>query len=592
MFEALFRKEWRQLRMLRRGGFAVALLLPFLLLIARLRSSSPADLSGLVAEGIPFGLALAIWPLLSLMFAVQVFAGEGDFFLLERPVSRRAIWGARLLAVGASTFVVAVVHILVWLALVWWIRPPELDSFGSYRHLPLLAGAFAGIAILAGAAAAPLVRTTMSGLLLGIPLAAAPVAALQLLLDHFRGYAYQGTSCGWFPPVFLLLGFALASYHMECRGEPAGRGKIRRGVLMLVLGALAAPLALMASAPIVQRLGARGAVRNTHAVASSSLPRAMINTNRFTGAAWLVDAESGDRMRFFPSAVLGTDWSDDGASVAVAHTAGRFGRTLSRLRIEIVDGTTGRTTTSIDVEPGPWLGMPTWAGPDLLFGAPVRGEAGLHRIDGLTGAREQLSVPEPFLLRDAAHTDQGLEVLTTDYREAVAISSTYRLDRAAGTLVATSPAMECARPRASPSWRFLACDARGGVFRLLDKVSGDTVLERPRPYSVAWLERDRLAFVAVEGGVSTLSIWEDGKTRPLATFSYRAWLEASPDRTRALVFGSGDHPRSLLERDETVAPLEGRPSGWAGPDRVLLRPAVNDLSVRRPTDNGPGVRVF
>lgn len=133
MFEALFRKEWRQLRMLRRGGFAVALLLPFLLLIARLRSSSPADLSGLVAEGIPFGLALAIWPLLSLMFAVQVFAGEGDFFLLERPVSRRAIWGARLLAVGASTFVVAVVHILVWLALVWWIRPPELDSFGSYR---------------------------------------------------------------------------------------------------------------------------------------------------------------------------------------------------------------------------------------------------------------------------------------------------------------------------------------------------------------------------------------------------------------------------------------------------------------------------
>jgi len=137
MLRALWIKEWTQLRSLRWVGFGLGILFPpFLVTVAEaarrgwipLASMSGYSVRDLFLNALP-GLATALWGLLALMMASQAFAADRsagtESFVLERPVSRSKIWLARLLAGGASTLVLVLAHLAVYLALIQIVAGPS-----------------------------------------------------------------------------------------------------------------------------------------------------------------------------------------------------------------------------------------------------------------------------------------------------------------------------------------------------------------------------------------------------------------------------------------------------------------------------------
>ena len=79
----------------------------------------------------------------------------------------------------------------------------------------------------------------------------------------FGGYVIGHTHLGYGIPLFLLAGYVVGSFWMECRGEPAGRGRLRRGLIVLAAALVAMPAFLAATAPVVMRWDAKLGLGNT-----------------------------------------------------------------------------------------------------------------------------------------------------------------------------------------------------------------------------------------------------------------------------------------------------------------------------------------
>ena len=256
MFRALWRKEWRQLRLLRWSGVGIALLLPPILLsvaeAARrgwtvLGQVSSYTTANVVQELVPMFMALAVWPLLALMTAAHAFAadrGNGtDQFLLQRPVRRSGVWWVRGAAALVSALTIVLGQCVIWL--VWMLpfgQPATLD-LGGMIDLLLVGLIVVTVALLAGTVAAAFVRTPMQAVLLGLLFTAIPLGLGQLLGSLYLGFSIERIPLGFGLPLILLAGYVVAAIRMDCRGEPAGRGRLRRGLSVLAVALVGMPIA-------------------------------------------------------------------------------------------------------------------------------------------------------------------------------------------------------------------------------------------------------------------------------------------------------------------------------------------------------------
>jgi ABC-type transport system involved in multi-copper enzyme maturation permease subunit len=623
MFRSLLAKEWRQLRLLRWSGIGLGLLLPFLLL-ALAGASDRGWISGspthstppvVLGEALPLVLAFGLWPLLALMIAAHALASDRaagtDAFLLERPVSRSRVWLARVLVAVSTTLVIVAAHVAIWWGLSRLVGgPASAVGRAEWLGMMLLAGGVAvGVALTAGVAAGALARTPIQALLLGLVLAAVPVAIGALLCGRvFYGYRIEGLPVGAALPVLLPAGYVLASWVAECRGEPAGRGRTRRGVLVLVVALSAVPLVFAATVPVVLRWDARSGIGNTRFVPAPS-GDVTLALNDWQRAAWLIDTATGRKLRFFPPPVYAAAWSPEGSRLAVLHGAGATGRFLSDPRLEILGPDGGPRRPAIDCRAcrGWWDDGLFWAGDRVVTPGFVNGRESVLIFDPATGDRQVVEIPPPVLRwhllgAPEAPAGHGLYVLqlrsprsrdrVTDSDGTAPGALLRRLDVADASLGTALDLPEpgagrfgAFRSRLSPSGRswFRPGSLDGGTpAAVYDLETGASLTLDAR--EAVWLSGDRLAWTRPVGeGRFDLVVGSPGEGRSVRTFEGKwLWLKASPDRRRLLVTGApgrqvwtcvvGPAGRVVeqVSLDDEWSDTWYNALQWAGPDRLGL----------------------
>jgi len=641
MFRALWWKEWRQLRLLRWSGLGIGLLLPpFLLAVAEAGSRGFSLFGGIssytaatvVQEALPMVMALAVWPLLALMTAAQAFAadraGGTDAFLLQRPVPRSRVWQARAGAALATALVIIAVQVAIWWASVRLLGDPagfDESAMLSRLLVPGVLGAL--IALLAGIAAAAFVRSPMQAVLLGLPLFAVPVAIGSMLAFWFGGFSIGRIPLGFGIPLFLLAGYVVGSFRMECRGEPAGRGRLRRGLVVFTVALVAMPVFLAATAPVVMRWDAKLGLGNTTVYPAPSGHVAFV-LNDWQRAAWLIDTASGSRLRFFPPPVSEIAWNDEGTRLAVIHGAGGSGRRLPTQRIEVFDASGSPVGKPIRCDSclNWWDNGILWAGEKIVVTVFVEGRTGVLIVDPKTGERRAVQLPPgPSTNWRVNKTRDGESVFVMRLVKPTVHSASepsepkqavlYRLDVETASLeeettVPRVGSMFYARHGFSPSgrsWLRLPSTLTDQV-EIVDLETSETV---PLPARRAtWLAGDRLAWVEVEGREAKLMVGRPGDARLTRSF-HAVWfsLDASPDGNNLLVTirVPGDPPRILrwvyepeadrwleLRAPDAEYAWEHGTVQWAGPGTLafveqgvlalldLERPETFDFVIGRP----------
>jgi ABC-type transport system involved in multi-copper enzyme maturation permease subunit len=604
MFRTLWWKEWRQLRLLRWSGLGIGLLLPpFLLAMAEAGQRgwsvfggiSSYDAATVVQEALPMFLILAVWPLLALMTAAQAFVADRsagtEAFLLQRPVRRSRIWQARAAAAIGSTGLLLAVHIAIWWICVRLLgNPAGFDEAATFARLVAQGGLGAGIALLAGASAAAFVRSPMQAMLLGLVLTAVPVALSNLLGFWYVGYSLGDVSFGYAIPLFLLAGYVVGAFRMECRGEPAGRGRLRRGLVVLAGALVAMPVFLAATAPAVMRWDARLGLGNTTVYPAPSGGVAFALNNR-QGAAWLIDTASGKRLRFFAPPVSDVAWNDTGDQLAVIHAAGGSGRRLPAPRIEVFDASGSPVGRPIECDAclGWWNRGLLWAGDKIVTLAFVEGRVGVMIVDPATGERRTLSLPAGLsgTSRLIKSTEDGRVFVVwfgrsrarTADGSAVRMAVLHRVDVEAASLQEqiTVPGVDGvyyvdrALSPSGRSWLRTPSEPDEQV-EIVDLESGETVALPTR--TAVWLSGDRLAWVEAEGAERTLMFGRPGDARPIRSFrASGTWFRSSPDRDKLLVAirVPEDPPRLLqwvydtaADHWQEVQTPQADPTAWFG----------------------------
>lgn len=621
MSSALLWKEWRQLRMLRWSGTGIGLLLPpFLLATAEAGEQGWTVFGGIssyttatvLQEALPMVMAFAVWPLLALMTAAQAFGADRaagtEAFLLQRPVPRFRVWQARAGAALATTLFIAAVQVALWWACVRLLgNPAGFDELATLAKLLLQGGLGAMIALLAGGAAASFVRSPMQAVLLGLLFTAVPVVIGRMLGWWFVGYSIKYIPLGYGIPLFLLVGYVVSSFRMECRGEPAGRGRLRRGLIVLAAALVAMPAFLAATAPFVMRWDARlGLGRTTLYPAPSGQVTFVLNDMQRAG--WLIDTASGKRLRFFPPPVSDVAWNDDGSKLALIHAAGGSGRRLPVQRIQVFDasGSPLGQPLRCDACLNWWNNGILWAGEKIVTTAFVEGRTGVLIVDPSTGERRivQVGLGPSSSWRVAKTRDGKLFVvrLVKPARDSSEANRAvlYRLDVESASLeervtVPNVANMFHAKHGLSPSGRsWLRLPARSAEqAEVVDLETNETV---PLPGRRAiWLAGDRLAWVELdrEGGEASLMLGRPGEARLIRSFPAQWYfLRASPDGHKLLVtLGVHGWVYDLdadrwfdLQPSTADLPRDYGHFQWAGPNELAIagHRALALLNLERP----------
>ena len=640
MFKALVAKEWVQLRTLRWAGLGLGVLLPLALLgsaEAGTRGWLPAQkLTGYSTETLFLELhpilLLVLWGLLGLLISSQVFSGDRaagtEQFLLERPVTRDRVWGARLLVGSASLLLIVVGHLLAW-----WPFVATAASGGPIREQALKLVGYGGpltvvVAFSAGLAAASLLSSPIQGVLLGIVLGVVPAAAGTVIAGLFPFASYRGASIGLVLPVLLLVAYVCGSFLMLCRGEPAGRGRFLRGGLVLGSAALAMPILFVSGAPLAMRLDAGRLEAGATIFSSGSSPLA-VALNGHNRSAWLVDVEAKRRLRFLSPPVFQILASPDGDRTAVIRSASSFGRFSNRFRAEIYDAAGKRVAGHTVDETLQFFGHAYWASDHLVARTYDSTFGDLLIIDPDTGDHSRVPL-------DVAPRDWTL--LGPDSRGNLYIFRAADSNWPASTHVVLQridpgraridpvPILEeegfvldeeqaygyFFRHTLSPEGRYLVGPGRG----FHDLITGEA---HPREERTRWewLEGDRLAWLERHGAATILLEGAPGE----ASRALRTWqtgtvtTSVSPDRKRLLVkvhvLGAGAKPFRMesgqsLSADarvtelwlyetatgqltdatdwiDTSKPLEEQQISWSGPQTLALT-GVGTLALQ---DLGP-----
>jgi hypothetical protein len=207
-----------------------------------------------------------------------------------------------------------------------------------------------GLALLGtigGMAAGDMVRTPMQAVLIGGVLAALPIGAAMFLVSAFElAWIHEGVHLAMIVTPILPLALILVSYRAGCLGEPAGHGRIKRGLAVLAVALVVTPVLFAATAPFVVRAQVVGGwPEGTAATADRTV---VIGGTHHAQGGWMIDTKTRKKIRFLPPPVRSAAWNADGSMLAVIHQRGRFG-SVGAVRLELIDAT-GATDRTFPLE--------------------------------------------------------------------------------------------------------------------------------------------------------------------------------------------------------------------------------------------------
>jgi len=568
---SLWWKEWRQLRMLRAGGALMIVVAPVMLLSAAeaskrgwvpLGALQGYSASTVVQDALPMFLGFLIWPLLALLFAAQSYCGDvaagTEWFWMERPVQPRRIWTTRLLASLSSLGAVIVLHWIVWLFLVAvWGKPGSFDEVGVHARWFLMGdfslndgstsmwiGLFAAAAaFVATLAASALARSPMQALPLGLILVALPLGLGLMLGGLFPHALVGGINMVTVVPMLLFVAYVIASYRSSCRGEPAGRGRLVRGLSVLGVG-MVAVVAL--GAPAGFWLTARAevmALASSNVVASPAGDRFFIfNDRQYSG--WLFDIDSGDELLHLQPYVTNAAWSATGDRLAVMRISATSGFVL-----DIYDRDGTALVENLDCERCIDI---SWAGERLAVSTFEDGAWRLDWLDPATGERTAVEVgPSVVPLKLVGPSQSGASYVARQTRVAGkpgdrspdgrGVILLYGLDVTAGRIG------EPVSIEGIDGFYRFGSVAPDSSAVLLKRASESAVVDISNgsarelgmgpAWALAWLQPNRPVWAKSDGEDLSILIDEEGAVREFGHFDGHgmADLLSSPDGKRLLL---------------------------------------------------------
>lgn len=630
MFRTLLWKEWRQLRQLRWVGTGLAVLLPIVALFAPRAArhgwipfvgvGDRYSASEILLEALPLALGLGLWPLIALLMTAQSFAGDRaagtESFVLERPVPRGRTWLARTVASFGSTLVVLTLSFVIWIVVAAPTPAPSPDKWSVTVKTLVGGGSLATAAsLLGGMIAASLLSAPLAALLLGVVLVMVPIFLASTLAAWFPAATIGEVPVGMLVPALLLVAYPLGSWVATCRGEPAGRGRIRRGIVSIGAGLLVVGLVFVAWAPLAVRTLAMRLDRSAELAPSPAGPSAYFVSSRGTTGGWIVDLETGDRLRFLAPPVWDVTWNQDGSLMGAATMSGSLGSATPTVRLEFYDPqgrTAGRT---LHYEENTWPFRALWVG-DRVILHENQVETKTYRLrlyDPATG--ESSFAPAPDYLRMtgfAGPTLDGRVFAVIRKAEAAGPYGLYPVNLESGE-IGSEPLLEdvgqawTAPLALSPSGRYWILDRSAGRDSprpILDLRTGEEIFVEGVAHGARWLDRDLLYWVEQDGPTKRLVTAQPGGVpRTLKSWSdVEIGLQVSPGHDRLLVTAS-----KVLE-EQTAVVLEQRivqtwvydPAGerWteltAWPDHPYRGYAYATMwaGPRTIARTGPGVLVF
>ena len=561
MFRALLKKEWRQLKDLRWVGLGLGVIMPpFLVLVAEAATRgwvpsgqlSSYSLDSLLVDLLPPFLVV-LWMLLTFLITAQAFAGDRaagtESFLLERPVPRARVWRARVGASLGTMLTLIAAHVLVW----WLFTRAAVNADtanwnGALVWFAVGAGVGALAAFLAGMAAASLVASPLQAVLLGMVMGAVPLGWAYVMTVIFPLALYRRIPLGMAVPWLLLFGYVVASFLMLCRGEPAGRGRVLRGLAVLGIFLVMVPCVFAVSAPIAVRAEAKRLARGADLNPGTAAGATVVLSREYRGG-WLVDLETQQRKRFLPPPIDEVLWSPDGSQLAVLTWSGSFGSvTTLHADLYAADGSRLRTLWS-DPE-NRLIGPVHWVGEYLVGRVYTTGRrTGLQIVSTKTGASRDLDLQ--LLYREwvglASQATGEFYVFREVLEEgAPARALLQRLDVERGEL-------ESRVIWEDPDYASVTDEQKFGYFlrndlspdgRYLRRMGGGAVdletgerLELPEARLAQWMSGDRLVWLETEGRETSLRYGPvGGPPRVLRSWSDRFLrIQTSPDLERLLV---------------------------------------------------------
>ena len=564
MFRALLWKEWRQLALIRWGGIAIGILLPLAFLagaamaqrgVLPTGSIDKYSSSDIMFEILPVTLALGLWPLLAIMVAVQCFSGDRangtETFLLERPIPRGKIWTARLVAALAALIVVVAVTTGAGLLLAKSVGRPA-GGWGNWPEMLGVTSFIAPLAFLGGLIAANLLAVALGAVLAAVLFAALPILFGAELGAFFPQARVHLVPIGFVLPVLLLPAYVAASWLAACRGEPAGRGRVKRSVAVLggatgavlILFAIAAPLAVRASA----RAGSHILV--TPPKGGTSL--LLAGGEEWGEGGWLIDLATGGRLAFLAPRFQSVVWSPDGARFAIGTWSAPLGAERKEMRVEIRDGRDGHLLRSVPAGERDLVWGLGWTPDGIIASIPSKKNATVAILD-----------PDRGIWRETGFLQEGWATLTSPRRDGRNFLRTpvfkpgtdrktmrgYHLrpiDAASGRVgepmtdgKGATILFAAWSAGLSPDGRFatVAPGERGEPARVVAVADGATVTDLPNPVSARWVGDDHLAWTVDREGKTRLFV----AALPAPAVAIREWstvhlrLEVSPDGKALLV---------------------------------------------------------
>lgn len=569
MFSILVWKEWKQIRVLTLVGAALGLFLPLALYLFAADRSTHRFFRAYTTRDVfvtlcPMLLAFGVWPLWALMSSVQAFSadrGAGtERFLLDRPVSRTRVWLSRLLTSLGSLLAVIGASLTGWVlfgALLGGLSLSEMTLWsGEDAVLPYLAGLLV-LLFAAGVLAASLGGKSFAGVLLGGALAGIFAALVGKLAAVY--FFIGGLVLGW-GEVLLPLLFLGVSWLMLCRGEPAGRGRLKRGIAALLAASLALGLVLLLSAPSLIRWTLREvSPQSTFVIGGDECGETtVLRSSKADLAAWLLDPRSGKRLRFFPPAVTGIAFSKTGRRLALATNPALLDSHEDQWRIEFYDSQgspLGKAAPIIAAGRGSFVQNMFWHEGKVLFVLQAEHPTGgLYEADPDTGAvRRILSLPgkrfalihgressRVFLVREVAQEEQATAKPAGEDNQGVARYERgniglFEVDLAAGTIspeprLLSGGSFWGSSKRIAPSGRYWVDAPAGRAFQPSAVVEIDSgkayeLADQLSFWQSCWLPGDRLVWIghanASQEGTTppdsagrklSLNLWRPGGT--------------------------------------------------------------------------------
>lgn len=563
MFRALLRKSLSQARLVVLTGIGVTLAFPLLLGFGlQVMGATTTTLQDALTTGWGFFLVLGFWPLWMWLITLQVFTGDraagAEAFLLERPVRSSQVWLARATAswIAFAPFCLAsLVGLGIVARLLGGLSWPALTAGSG----DLLAGAAAvmPLAFAAGAFSAACGPSGFSALYLAVLMAGLPLFPAYFAANLITRISF--TIHPLIAPLVMIEGVAavylVTAFLMQAKGEPLGRGRLRRGFVTLAAGLTALSVFLAAGGAAIWMTRTPEAIR---VVASPAGKSALILAHR---GAWLVDVPTGKKVKFFMGYPQDAQWNSRGDQFALVEGDPLFAGRGDFGQVRVFDEGGMEIGKPATPDPGLFVTWLAWSGDQVVFGAAEPGGGSfLYRMFPGNSPRPRLVASFPgCILRPRRDLLDG-SLVVEKYTRAEGRSLVrggqrwlnerefFEYDRKAEKL---APRAWTEIERLSPSGRFRLVresqnPARWKVHSLQDE-GLDWPQEMPGNPGLryTWMAEDRLAWVEPAGNQFCLRLSDpQGSLETLGCSLHPVvWMDLDPSREKLLWFWADQKTR-------------------------------------------------